>query len=392
MSPETKKGIYFKGLNGLRGIAAILVLFGHTGDLVFPNGIDYNPLWCFLSQNGNNAVSFFFVLSGFLISYLMLLELKDTGTIHVGRFYLKRVFRIWPIYYLIILLSQFVFPFILMQLGKDWKTVSNLSTFFYLIILPNVPYIFMDSGKLFHLWSIGVEEQFYLIWAPAVKWCKQHFLKLCIGIILGKFVLVALLEHYKDLSEGLNAAYLLLKQFRIEQMCVGGIGAYWLFKHKGKLPTSFIFGKGFQLFMFALLAFFLACNEKALGDNFASQIYTFLFHTCAYLLIPFMYLYLLLNVSLNEGSWLKLENRPLNFMGSISYGFYVYHVISIVTAGFVMGMLHLEAGNLTYAFVFYAVAGSINTCMAWLSFHFFEKKILKWGHARLNGKAHQKVM
>lgn len=386
MSQETKKGIYFKGLNGLRGIAAILVLFGHTGDLVFPNGIDYNPLWCFLSQNGNNAVSFFFVLSGFLISYLMLTELKDTGTIHVGRFYLKRVFRIWPIYYLIIILSQFVFPFILMQLGKDWKTVSNLSTFFYLIILPNVPYIFMDSGKLFHLWSIGVEEQFYLIWAPAVKWCKNNFLKLCISIIVGKFVLVGLLEHYKAFSEGINAAYLLLKQFRIEQMCVGGIGAYYLFKNNGKLPNNLLVKKGFQLLIFGLLTFFLVSNEKVLGDNFAGQTYEFLFDTCGYLLIPFLYLYLLLNVSLNEGSLLKLENRPLNFMGTISYGFYVYHVISIVTAGFVMGMLHLEAGNLQYALVFYAVAGSINTGIAWLSFHYFEKKILSWGHRKLNLK------
>lgn len=369
--------VYFEGLNGLRGMAAILVLFGHTTELVFPNGVNYNPLWAFLSNNGSNAVSFFFVLSGFLISYLMLVEIQNYGNVHIGKFYLKRVFRIWPIYYFVILLVQVILPILMMWMGKEWKTVSNVSTFYYLIILPNIPYLFYDTGKLFHLWSIGVEEQFYLIWAPLVKFFKKYFLQLCIGVIVIKLFLLLIFKNLGESNETMRAIYLILKQFRIEQMCVGGVGAYMVFHHKEKVLKSVLFNKITQVVFFVILAFFLCMNLQDLESSLLGEVYQFVFKTMGYLTVPILFLYLLINVSLNPGSFIKLENKLFNFMGSISYGFYVYHFLCVLLTSLLMDHIGLSKGSIAFAVVFYTLAIIINTGISWLSFEYFEKRFLK---------------
>lgn len=372
-----KDKIYFSGLNGLRGVAALLVLFGHTSDLVFPNGIDYNPIWAFLSNNGGNAVSFFFVLSGFLISYLMLNEINKTNNVNIGRFYLKRVFRIWPIYYLVIIMVQFVIPFIMLKTGHQWKTISNISTFYYLLILPNIPYLFFDTGKLFHLWSIGIEEQFYLIWAPLVKMFKKHFLKLCIFVILIKLLAIYCLSFFID-NQTINSIYKILKQFRIEQMCVGGIGAYFIFTNKGKLLESVIFSLVGQIVFYLVLIFFLAFDIKSTDVSLSGKVYNILFHSLGYITIPFLFLYLLINISLNPKSYFKLENKAFDFLGKISYGFYVYHFVCVLLAASVMKITKIEMGTMIYAVLFYIVAISVNIIISWISFNYFERKILKY--------------
>jgi peptidoglycan/LPS O-acetylase OafA/YrhL len=371
-----KEKIYFKGFNGLRGIAAIIVLFGHTKEIVFPNGTQYNPIWFFLSNNGGNAVSFFFVLSGFLISYLMLIEIKDTANVNVNRFYLKRVLRIWPIYYLVIITMQFIIPIFMIMIGKDWKTVSNLSTFFYLIILPNIPYLFLDSGKLFHLWSIGVEEQFYLIWAPLVKWFKNHFLKLSIIVIISKYIALLIFEVLKNKNKYIYDMYLLVSQFRIEQMCIGSIGAYYIFKNSDRIMKHFIFNRFSQLVFFSVLAFFMMTDQVVLGNTIFGKLYYFLFIKLGYWSLPTLFLYLLINVSLNKKSILKLENKIYNFLGRISYGFYVYHFIGIIISVFLLENLGFIPGTYQYALVFYITSIIIIILIAWLSYYYFERKII----------------
>ncbi|QEC41955.1 acyltransferase family protein [Pseudobacter ginsenosidimutans] len=100
---------YFKGLNGLRFIAAFLVLMLHAELIRVKYGLfnlkDYSLFNC-----GHLAVEFFFVLSGFLITYLLLEEDRDTGTINIKSFYMRRVLRIWPLYYIILIIGLVLIP------------------------------------------------------------------------------------------------------------------------------------------------------------------------------------------------------------------------------------------------------------------------------------------
>ncbi len=119
MSQDSSR-IYFGGLNGLRFFAATAVIFHH---------VEQYKLWAlrdrpwyhsvfggdsvtsiFFEALGHKAVSLFFVLSGFLITYLLLAEAQKTNTVNLRKFYMRRILRIWPVYYLVIALTFFVMP------------------------------------------------------------------------------------------------------------------------------------------------------------------------------------------------------------------------------------------------------------------------------------------
>src|SRR4051812_19584104 len=99
---QESAGVYFPGLYGLRFFAAMMVIVSHIelfkGYHGFANGYASNLA---IYELGRMGVTLFFVLSGFLISYLLLVEKETTGTISIGRFYIRRILRIWPLYYLL---------------------------------------------------------------------------------------------------------------------------------------------------------------------------------------------------------------------------------------------------------------------------------------------------
>ncbi len=97
MFPKQPEFKYFKNLDGLRFLAAFAVIIGHCQDIIKEKGyIAYDP---FANKFANFGVDFFFVLSGFLISYLLLREIDLTGKINIKYFYFRRFLRIWPVYF-----------------------------------------------------------------------------------------------------------------------------------------------------------------------------------------------------------------------------------------------------------------------------------------------------
>ena len=106
---------HFRGLNTLRFIAAFLVVIHHAESLRKDHGLKYHLKDFGLFQNGSHAVSFFFVLSGFLITYLLMKERKVKQDISIKQFYIKRVFRIWPLYFLMVIIGAIIQPYFI-----DW--------------------------------------------------------------------------------------------------------------------------------------------------------------------------------------------------------------------------------------------------------------------------------
>jgi peptidoglycan/LPS O-acetylase OafA/YrhL len=109
---ETKESLYLPNLNGIRFMAAIMVLIHQLEYTKKELGL--NKIW---TQNGlgylgDLGVILFFTLSGFLITYLLLIEKHKTGVINIKSFYVRRILRIWPLYYFIILLFYYFDCFI----------------------------------------------------------------------------------------------------------------------------------------------------------------------------------------------------------------------------------------------------------------------------------------
>ena len=128
-----KERIFFNGLNELMALAAFSVIFHHIE--LFKscdhNGSLFNSAyWAYFIENlGKNGVYLFFVLSGFLITYLLLIEKDKLKTILFKKFYLRRIYRIWPLYYLIVIIGFFLVPF----LANTFSIFKNTPYFFNLI-------------------------------------------------------------------------------------------------------------------------------------------------------------------------------------------------------------------------------------------------------------------
>jgi peptidoglycan/LPS O-acetylase OafA/YrhL len=143
-------------LDGLRCIAVSLVLFSH---LLGTQGFIHPPRGTFLYEFGNLGVKVFFIISGFLITNLLLSELERTNGIHLGKFYFRRTFRIFPACY-------FMIAGLILFRTMGWVTLTPTDVLHTLTYTSN--YYPGRSWSVGHTWSLGVEEQFYLLWPAAL--------------------------------------------------------------------------------------------------------------------------------------------------------------------------------------------------------------------------------
>ena len=144
---ENKVKVYFPGLNALRFFAAFLVFASHVELLKSRNEFEnyyYTPTFLEL---GGSAVTFFFVLSGFLITYLLIIEKDLTGKISSSQFYVRRILRIWPLYYTVVLACFFLFPYILYvqnSISGELHIDFYSKLILFMLIMPN-----MRSSEIF---------------------------------------------------------------------------------------------------------------------------------------------------------------------------------------------------------------------------------------------------
>jgi len=225
--------LYFPGLHGLRFSAAALVMMSHIEQLKNDEKLSNLNNVTFIGKSGDYGVSLFFVLSGFLITFLLLQEEKTTGTIDIRKFYTRRILRIWPLYYLLVLLGFFVLPYCMEASGLQnvLRTAYWQKLILFLFFLPNLSMVaFPQVPFTAQAWSIGTEEQFYLIWPVLLKKFKRvlpgMLLGIAGGIIIFRKSLFILRDHMADgmLKSCVSLFTEFLNTFNIECMAIGGLG------------------------------------------------------------------------------------------------------------------------------------------------------------------------
>ena len=146
-----------------------------------PNLIE-SDISFFSKGGGHLGVVLFFVLSGFLITLLLLKERELKHEINFKKFFMRRLLRIWPLYFLFITFVIFVFHGY--ENLKQVMSNSNEVVLLYFLILPNVAISGIGTiPYIAHLWSIGVEEQFYLIWPFLFKKLKNKWILIFLFLI-----------------------------------------------------------------------------------------------------------------------------------------------------------------------------------------------------------------
>jgi len=324
-------------------------------------------------ESGRLGVTLFFVLSGFLISYLLLAEKKISGTISIKKFYSRRILRIWPLYYLLIVISFLLITHLAFFGLPKYSDLMPQNFWYtlllYVFLLPQVALsVFPPVPFAEPLWSIGVEEQFYLIWPILTKYVRR-FLLLTILIIVGALVLkqvaflIAETSRTQPSLKYWNYVINYLYFTRIECMAVGGIGAWLVFARRGKI-LKVIYHPAAQLLTYGITAYLL------ITETF-KPIYNYLVYAICFCLI-------ILNVATNRRSLIKIENKAFVFLGNISFSIYMFHELAIkVVMQALVRVRGTSFNDATSNVLLYALSIALTLIVATIVYYGFEKAFLR---------------
>ncbi len=368
--------IYFGGLNELRAIAALGVVVHHIEQFKGMNGLKIsNPNVSFLINNlGKSGVDLFFVLSGFLITYLLLQEKNNNnGHINIVKFYLRRIFRIWPLYYLIMVISFIIIPslskFSLFENNMSLlNSISNPDNYnfktiaLYLGFLPQFGKVVIGASQS---WSIGIEEQFYLIMPLAITlFRKKAFFILVLLASLLFFCLTINLNSIFSIDSKIAYFFRVLRYFNFQSLLIGVVGGYLYFYNVTKISnlTKSKFGYFSLIILILFLSTFIVFENKL--NHF---------------ILGVLFLILIL-FTVNNSNKLVFKNNAMSYLGKISYGIYMYHsfVLFLIFPLANKYFLEKEGNNIQYNLFLYLTGYIITILMSIMSYEWFESKFIKF--------------
>ncbi|MPR34287.1 acyltransferase family protein [Salmonirosea aquatica] len=359
-------------LNGIRSIAALMVLFHHIEQAKEALGIPNIYHLDLIKHIGRLGVGLFFVLSGFLITYLLLQEKGHYGNIDTRRFYLRRVFRIWPTYFLIVGLSYFVLPYLSLfaypGANENVFTHYGARLFFLLLVLPNYAFVLYDLPYwCAQAWSIGVEEQFYYLWPWLIKYPRNWIIILVVFLLLTSGLLaISILWLSPAQAEPLTIIGTFLGQFRIQIMAVGGFCAYLAFNDIRPI-LDVLYRKELQIGVYVSTALLLLSGIHFPGFM---EIYSLLFG------------YIILNLATNPKSIINIRGWFMNYSGKISYGLYLYHVVVMVGVLNVLENFRTSLNQWAYNGLLYVSVVVLSIGVAAASYEYLERPLLRYKDER----------
>ena len=373
---ESKKP-YFENLDALRFTAAFAVFVFHIGrdllDFFTQREIFTSFQWITkITDKGALGVNFFFVLSGFLITYLMIWEFDQTGKFSYKKFLLRRTLRIWPLYFLILVLGFFLFPFLI----PDYETSHNWVNYvFFLANFDEIKYGAFDNiNFLTSPWSIAVEEQFYVIWG-------------LLGTLFLKFG-VQKAQRMKYAIYLLLAASVLFRIMNFDD-------SRTLYYHTFAVMPDLLFGCLLALLWYENPALFVGFRRMKLHQSLVIYMIGFALILTKNLVfigalvvleryfIALFFCFIIVDQIVHKRKFpiLRLHNTALG-LGKISYGLYMYHlVVMYILNKFWFSKLHFESEG-TWAYVFTSLIYLISSWLlvvliSRLSYRFFEEPFLR---------------
>jgi len=339
---------WFAELDGLRAISVLMVISVH---------LKYPQVW---NLSGHLGVRIFFILSGFLITTLALREEARRGYLSVGGFMIRRAFRIFPLYYLTLLLYLGV----IFAGGREEQKQAIVGmlpalAFYY----PEVPYFYewFASPPFDHAWSLGIEEKFYLIW-PLIMFVLLRGVRatrLTVAIAATLFFAVVPLVFPAALAGCLHP---------YTHILLGCVLAFLLHDRRWFDRMRFLATPAVRLAL-ALLMIAIQFRTAGMIQTDRGGLWVFGYSLVATALLG--------SLVMSDGTLPRLLSyRPLALIGSLSYGIYLIHMFAVSAAQKIADRLPGEYLRIAVAYV---IASALAIAGAWVLSRTIERPMIRLG-------------
>jgi peptidoglycan/LPS O-acetylase OafA/YrhL len=354
---------HIPALDGVRGFAVFMVFMFHFGGGTHSTNA-FMRAFGYLNKGGWCGVTLFFVLSGFLITGILW---DSNSNYHWWRKFLaRRTLRIFPLYFLALLLVVLAS----IHGGGLRGTLSGI--WIPLLFLENIPHLQQISQALpsplpiFHLWSIAVEEQFYLLWPFVLQWARtgERARLLCVAVFFVSLlfrVSVALATPGSDLWT----------DFLVTQAGALAAGG-WLALSRRSPDWSRIVRVAPGLAVLGLVGFLTCGILSGTLENLGRYMMP--------VGLPFVTMLWasIVALAVEPGTVARVFSTGwLRWLGNISYGVYVFHVLLIEPIQYITHLLAGTRSQMVQLAVQFVVAAALSLTCAWLSFHLYEKQFLR---------------
>lgn len=360
-----QKQVFFPHLDALRFFAFLAVFLSHCFLSKTPEGLP-SPIYQFVAlfrNSGHLGVNFFFVLSGFLITYLLLEEREHYQKIHLREFYIRRILRIWPLYYAVVITGFLIFP----VFGSGPDSIPHADIRYYLVFASNYDTINqgLPSRVLGVLWSIAVEEQFYLVWPILLTLFSQRtYIRLFSLIIFGSLVYRALHQQ-----QGLVLAFGTLSV--ISDMAAGALLAHTI-RSKPQLRNSLANLSRVRISLLYLAGLCLICTRHDLIGRFPALAVP------ERVVLSTFFAFIIAEQNWSTNSPLKFSQlQVLSSLGKITFGLYCLHFFGILCAIQVAGRLGLGDTWWRLLLLETPIGLGISVLLAAVCYRFYEKPFLR---------------
>lgn len=373
-APATPHSRYVPELDGVRGIAILAVLFFHFGNLYTPTHLTRpDRLLISILHFGWIGVDLFFVLSGFLITGI-LLDAKGTRN-YFKSFYARRILRIFPLYYAVLLFVLMLLPSLTAAIHHP--EMSDLMTrhqqLWYWLHLSNWTTGFDPKAFLItNFWTLSVEEQFYLVWPTIIFLCPTRFLAaLCLSLVASALVLRNL-PYFLHIQALYNNFMYRLTPFRLDSLALGALLAVLVRREDWPRIANRIQSALWLVGLFLLLIVLISGRSVfPLGVPMVRLGYT---------AIGLLSTALVLHAFWLRGSGMAsaklFRSKLLTRFGTYSYGIYVFH--GIVWYYLPTYAQHFGSTSNRWYALLVTVLGMLTSYLAaFCSYHAFEKHFLR---------------
>ena len=359
MTQQVKEKRYFDTFDAMRFFAFFCVFLGHSPSLNI-------PFFDTFQHSAGIGVKFFFTLSGFLITYLILDEKEKNGKLNLKHFFIRRILKIWPLYYLMLLFA-YCTPFILNVLGLTSSSVGYEPNWLLSVtFLENYKMIFENQfpnvSPLAVMWSLCVEEHFYILWGFVFYFLKTdktpYLIVVCIIIaLISKFVFVQQSWNTIDIFTNLDT------------FAFGSIPAFLLGKdnfEKRITGIPYIYRIGIIIItVFAVV--FVHCLEvsKYLNELLFSSIFCILFSIVIAFVVP-------------KNNNIKIGHTHIfSRLGKYTYGLYLYHTIILILFMKIFAMIGININTLSGSLLYLVSTFFAVVLVSILSYYVFEVRFLR---------------